>query len=213
MIINIIALVAQNGGEETCVSIELSDGVHTELQKHTILTMQYADLRIKKGELCSDKYEEIVTAAKVYAAYKKGLSLLSYTASSKKNLYYKLKSRGFEDHICEEAIKMLVSGRYLNDNDSCIREAEKCALKLWGKKRIVSHLYSKGFDTEAVSLAVDELEVDYLENCKELILRNYKRQFSAISEDESAKQKLVASLSRMGYSFSEIKAALNELIC
>ena len=133
MIIKVTALTAQNGGEETSVTVELTDGIHTEVQKHTLLTKQYAALRIKKGELAKDKYDEVVAAASICSAYKKALSLLSYTSSSKKNLYYKLKSRGFDDTVCEEAVNMLVRDRYLNDNDSCIREAEKCASKLWGK--------------------------------------------------------------------------------
>ena len=72
MIIKVTALVAQNGGEETSVSIELTDGIHSELQRYILLTNQYANLRIKKGELDKDKYEEIVSAANTCAAYKKG---------------------------------------------------------------------------------------------------------------------------------------------
>lgn len=212
MIIKVIALAAQNCAEEISVTIELTDGVHTEVQKHTLLTSQYAALGIKKGELDKDKYDEIVTATSICSAYKKGLSLLSYTASSEKNLYYKLKSRGFEDDVCQEAIKMLAQGKYLDDNSSCIREAEKCALKLWGKKRIASHLYSKGYASHDVSAAINELDVDYIENCTRLILKNYKRQLNAISDDENTKKKLVASLVRMGYSFGEIKAALSNLL-
>ena len=209
MIIKVTALVAQNGGEETSVSIELTDGIHSELQRYILLTSQYANLRIKKGEL--DK--EIVSAANTCAAYKKGMSLLSYTTSSEKNLYYKLKSRGFDDASCQEAIKMLSEARYLNDNDSCLREAEKCIFKLWGKKRIASHLCAKGYTTADVSAAFEELsDVDYLENCKQLILKNYKRQLNAISNDPNAKQRLVASLVRMGYTFSEIKAALTDIL-
>ena len=213
MKINVTALVALNGGEETCVSIELSDGIHTDLQKHVILTKQYASLRIKKGEISTERYEEIVRAANICSAYKKGLNLLGYSSSSKKNLYYKLRSRGFEDDITEEAIAMLVRDRYLDENYACTREAERCIQKLWGRKRIVSHLYSKGFSEHTVREALEELsEVDYTENCKKLLLRNHKKQLAIIGEDRAQMTKLVASLERMGYTFSEIKSAISDIL-
>ena len=60
--ITVTALVALNAGEETCAFIDVSDGIHTDSQKHTLLTSQYAELRIKKGEIDRETYEEIVSA-------------------------------------------------------------------------------------------------------------------------------------------------------
>ena len=213
MIIKVTALVALNCGEETCVCIELSDGIHTESRKHTVLTKQYALLRTKKGEISSGEYEEIARAASVAAAYKKGLVSLGYGSHSKKTLYFKLKSRGFEDDIINEAIAMLTREGYINEDSSCLREAEKCIAKLWGKKRIASHLYSKGFSESAINEAFLELgEIDYTENCRKLILRDHKRGLAAAREDKAGMSKLIAALTRMGYSFSEIKSALNDIL-
>ena len=108
---------------------------------------------------------------------------------------------------------MLSRSGYVNEDNSCVREAEKCLSKLWGKKRIVSHLYSKGFSEISIHQALDELgEIDYTENCKKLILRDHKRALSTVREDKAATSKLIAALARMGYSFSEIKSALNEAL-
>ena len=60
-----------------------------------------------------------------------------------------------------------------------------------------------------VSLYLED--IDFTENCKLLIERSYKRQFDAALEDRAALMKLVASLERMGYSFSEIKEASEEI--
>ena len=213
MIIKVTALVALNGGEETCIYVELSDTTHTEAQKHFLFTKQYAELRIRKGEIDTATYEEIVKAAKIAAAYKKGLTFLGYGSHSKKTLYYKLKSRGFEDEISNEAISMLCQSGYINEDSSCLREAERCILKLWGKKRIASHLYSKGFSEASINEAFDELgDIDYTENCKKLILRDHKQQLKAAREDKTVLTKLIASLTRMGYSFSEIKNALGDIL-
>ena len=103
---------------------------------------------------------------------------------------------------------MLSALGYLNENSDAIRETEICLSKLWGKKRIIAQLYAKGFSDDAVRSAADFLEdIDFIENCALLIKRNYMRQLNSALGDKNAMMKLVATLSRMGYSFSEIKEA------
>ena len=213
MRINITAIVALNGGEETCICIDLISGENTQSVKHTLLTTQYADLRIKKGEIDTHRYEEISNAANIAAAYKKGLVILGYGAHSKRSLQYKLKSKGFADDVSEEAISLLCRHGYINEDNSCQREAEKCIKKLWGQKRIISHLYSKGFSNDMINSALLELsDIDYTENCKTLILRDYKKRLFDSLDDKAALAKLVAALQRMGYSVSEIKNALRDIL-
>ena len=208
MRVTVTALVALNSGNEICVYAEISNGENTERKKLVLLTEQYLMLKIKKGEITSDQFDEIERASDICSAYKKGLNLLGYGACSEKNLYYKLRSRGFENDICSEAVAMLSGGGYVNENSDAQREAERCIAKLWGKKRIISHLYTKGYTDEAVRDVYDLLsDTDFVENCKKLILRDHKRQFALAKSDEKEKQKLFASLVRMGYSFSEIKEA------
>ena len=208
MRITISALVALNSGNEICVYAEISNGENTERKKLVLLTEQYSLLKIKKGEITSDQFDEIERASLICSAYKKGLNLLGYGACSEKSLYYKLKTRGFENDICSEAVAKLSQCGYINESNDARREAERCIAKLWGRKRIISHLYSKGFGDEAVKDVYDLLaETDFTENCKKLILRDHKRQLALAESDEKEKQKLFAALVRMGYSFSEIKEA------
>jgi len=213
VIINITALTAQNSGEEMTVTLELSDGLHSEKQSHTILTDKYIELNLKKGEIYKETYEQIVSFANICTAYKKALSLLSYGSCSKKNLYLKLKSRGFEGDVIDDVVEMLDKANLLRENETCIREAERALKKLWGKKRIISHLYSKGFDNEAISDALESLsEVDFEENCKILLKKDYQRRLADAREDKAATEKLVAALVRMGYSISEIRSAINSIL-
>ena len=213
MTITITALTAQNSGEEITVSLELSDGINVEKQRQTIFTDKYIELSLKKGEIDTEKYEEIVRCAYVCTAYKKALSLLSYGSCSKKNLYIKLKSRGFDESISTEVIEMLQNISFIDEDDTCTREIEKCLKKLWGKKRITSHLYSKGFQNETVNNALPMLdEVDFAINCKSLILKDYKRRLDEARSDKAAMTKLVSALVRMGYSVSEIKSALSAIL-
>ena len=177
-------------------------------QKLTLLLKQYAELNIKKGAISRLRFDEIAYAANICSAYKKGLFLLGYGACSEKNLSYKLKNKGFENDVCTEAVAMLLSEGYINEDNDSVREAQRCLTKLWGRKRIVSHLYSKGYSDDAVHCALEYLEdIDFVENCKRLISKSYKRQLASCKNDRAQKARLIAALQRMGYSFSEIKEA------
>lgn len=206
------AITAVNGGAEICVTAEIRDGDNgnnnTQKEKLSLLPRQYSELKIKKGEISRERFDEIAYAARICSAYKKGLFLLGYGACSEKSLINKLKNKGFDHEISSEAVAMLSDEGYLNETDDSVREAEKCLSKLWGRKRIISHLYSKGYSDAAIHIALEYLEdIDFTENCKRLISRTYKRQFAECGTDRAKRAKLIAALERMGYSFFEIKEA------
>ena len=200
--------MAINSGNEVCIKIKIENGENKEERDFTVLIDQYSLLRIKKGEIDRFQFDEIERASNICSAYKKGLFLLGYVACSEKKLKFKLKTHGFENDICDEAVAMLSIGGYINEHSDAEREAERCVAKLWGKKRIISHLYSKGFGDGAVKQACVMLNnVDFAENCQKLILRDHKKQFVDAQKNEKDRQKLFSKLARMGYSFSEIKEA------
>ena len=208
MTISLTELKAINGGDEVCVTIELKEGENKEIKKLFLLASQYASLRIRKGEISEERFDEIAHAADIASAYKKGLFLLGYGACSEKKLKFKLKTKGFSEGISNEAVEMLVRAGYIDEKSDAERELEKCLSKLWGKKRIIAHLYTKGFATSAIDEASKVLDtVDFVENCRKLILKDHKDQLEAAREDIALMTKLCATLQRMGYSFSEIKEA------
>ena len=208
MTISLTELKAINGGDEVCVTIELKEGENKEIKKLFLLAGQYASLRIRKGEISEERFDEIAHAADIASAYKKGLFLLGYGACSEKKLKFKLKTKGFSEGISNEAVEMLVRAGYIDEKSDAERELEKCLSKLWGKKRIIAHLYTKGFAASAIDEASKVLDtVDFVENCRKLILKDHKDQLEAAREDIALMTKLCAALQRMGYSFSEIKEA------
>ncbi len=208
MIIKISDLRPLNSGSEICVCINIKNAEYSEIRRLVILSEQYAEMKLTKGEIDAERFDEIEMASKICSAYKKGLFLLGYGASSERKLHYKLRTKGFDDDISTIAVKMLSEKGYIQEESDAMREAERCISKLWGKKRIINHLYTKGFCDDAVKKVALMLEdTDFAENCKELILKSHKAQFEAASTDQNEKNKLIASLVRMGYSFSQIREA------
>jgi SOS response regulatory protein OraA/RecX len=77
--------------------------------------------------------------------------------------------------------------------------------KLWGAKRISAHLWSKGYAQETMHGLADLLsEVDFSENCAMLI----KKHYGEVPTDADEHRRMIASLSRYGYSIGEIRKAI-----
>ena len=208
MTLTLTELKAINGGDEVCVTVEIKQGENKEIKKLFLLSGQYTSLRIRKGEISAERFDEIARAADIASAYKKGLFLLGYGACSERKLKFKLRTKGFSEDVSSEAVKMLVCAGCIDEKSDAVREAEKCLSKLWGRKRIIAHLYTKGFAASAVNEACTVLDgVDFTENCRKLIEKEHKEQLAAAKEDIALMAKLCAALQRMGYSFSEIREA------
>ena len=207
MDIRISAISGRSGGEEVEISFEISNGTHAEKRSFIISTAQYLVICPERGAADEQIFDEIKYASDVWSATKRGIFILGYGSCSEKALIAKLVSKGFDRDISAEAVQAIVAKGLLRPADDASREAEKMVRKLWGKKRIISALYEKGYSADAVRAALYSLEkngVDYEKNCKRLVREKY----SDAELDVSGQSKLYAALSRYGYSSSEIKSAI-----
>ncbi len=140
----------------------------------------------------------------VRRAFNKASELLSRRDHSEKELFTKLRQKGFAAGA-EEAIEKLRDYGYVNDERfAASYAAELRRLKHFGKRRIEQELFKKGIDREIVSGVLDSLEFDENELC-ELITRKYYRNL----DTEKGVQKTINALVRAGYGYREIKDALS----
>ena len=138
-------------------------------------------------------------------ALRSGEHLLSYGANSVQLLSQKLMRRGFARDVALCAAQKLQEMGLIDEQNDLRRELEKCLRKLWGAKRIGAHLWSRGFAADAMSELPALLEdVDFVSNCVALIGKHYV----GIPADPDERRRMVASLSRYGYSIGEIRAAI-----
>ena len=208
MIVFITSIGAINAGEEIRITFELHSDGGENVQRESVIisSRKYLVMGIDKGECSTDVYEAVSREAEVWSAVKRGVALLNYGACSEKALRIKLSAKGFDKEIAAEAVMEISSMGVMNAQRDALREAQKCVAKLWGKRRIVSELFSKGYSSEAVTSAMRELEnfgVDYIENCRKLMLKRK----TEIADEVRGKQKIFAAMSRYGYSASEINQA------
>ena len=206
MTLCLVSLSACGNGDEIAVVLESRSGENVQRERLVISSSDFADLGLRKGEITPDGYDAVLAASARHSARKRALAMLGFGRCSAKRLSEKLAAKGVDRGIARETVARLASEGYLHGNEDALRDAEKNAAKLWGRKRIAADLRAKGYETEEIRWALDTMEedgIDYAESCAERL----RRSSVGMPDDPSQRQKVVASLMRAGFSLSEIREA------
>ena len=206
--ITVRALRAQHEGAEMLVQLLLENGEHQEQKSLVITTEQYCDFNIARGPISEEVYEQLEEAAELCRALRSGESLLSYGANSVQALTRKLVGKGYSREVAAAAAERLAGYGLIDEERDMKREVEKCLRRLWGSKRISAHLWSKGYAAETMQELPELLEdIDFSQNCAALIQKHY----GTVPTDADEHRRMIASLSRYGYSIAEIREAIRLL--
>ena len=133
-------------------------------------------------------------------ALKSAFNILDYADNTEKKLREKLARKGNTTEAINFAVDYCKAHGFLNDMRYLLHISERIAnVKLYGRRRVIEELYTKGFTREDIELLTFE-DIDFAENCAERI-----RQTGARYSDP---EKLKNALLRYGYSWTDIRAAL-----
>lgn len=188
------------------ISVSVSDGDgRTEKREFLIFTEQYLELGIRKGQIIDEEiFDKLEEFSKKCRAIRKGSDLLSYSASSKVRLAHRLRSKGIDKESAENAAEHLEKMGLIDEEADVERQVTSCLKKLWGKKRIYRELCAKGYGSDIVGENISLIDEETLvQNCATLIKKKYR----VIPDESNEVKKIIASLVRYGYTFSEIKEA------
>ena len=137
------------------------------------------------------------------------LHLLSSKMYTCHEIYQRLVTKGCDEDIAEQTIKVLCNAGILDDEQYAefyIHDAASISLK--GIFRIKQDLLKKGIAASIIDRAVQNSDIDTAEQlCEYVKLRFADKVFSDRRELEKAK----AHLLRKGYSYSEINKCFNLL--
>ena len=157
-------------------------------------------------EIDDDELKDIIDKSNERRAKEKALWLISYRSHSKKELFDKLK-RSFDEISAQKAVDRMEELGLINDEEFAKLYARKLVN---GKKMSVKadefELYRKGIDKITAEQVLGELEYDPQTQIIEFITKKYKN-----ISDEKIKRRAVAALQRKGYSWDEIKQAIESL--
>ncbi len=154
-------------------------------------------------DIDEEQWQELVDAINYRKAVNKCYDLLSRRDHSVKELRKKL-LRTVDPDNADKAIEKMLDLGYLDDE----KYARTLFRHLYDNKKmslnfIKREMYMKGIDSFIIEDVLCENEVDNVANIVELINSKYAGKL----QGENGKQKVMASLARKGFSYSDIKSA------
>ncbi len=200
--------IVRRGDSTYLVSIEVSNGSGSEAVEFILLDELFLSFDIEIGAEVGEMLSEIDFYSQVTAAYSSALASFAYVPSSLKALYRKLIVKGFSKEVSREAVEIIRERGFVDEEDIAVRRAELMLEKLWGRSRILKKLFEEGFPSEIIGRVSSSLDcVDFAEKCRCVIEKKY----AAIPDERKERDKMYASLTRLGYSSADIRAAISQI--
>ena len=211
--ITIVKLEPRRMGEEVLLTIRISMGEHEQIEKLTVASKMLFEIGnigvdVLPYELTKEKYDTLEYDASIWEAVRKGLDILSYGDNTRSMLITKLRQRGFDKYISEDAAEYICSLGYIDEKRILEKYVEQLAnVKLYGRSRIKNELYKKGISREVMDDYLSDMldEIDFEENLCRLIRK--KCDYSRL-DDPKYRESLYAAMYRYGYSPGDTRAAI-----
>lgn len=161
------------------------------------------DLRIHSGmELDEDSYAQLEDASSYSLCEAHAVKLLSYQPLSKKGLEKKLIQKGRDPEHAARAVEWAEEMGLINDEAYSEMVVRHYAAKGYGAKRIENELYRHGVPKELWDDALKELP------CQDDKMDSFIRSRLKDPSDSKQVKRVTDGLFRRGYSWSDIKSAL-----
>lgn len=140
-------------------------------------------------------------------AKEKALRILEYRSHSEREMRDKLKRAGAQSDDIEHVLSFLREYRFLNDGDYAVRLAKDLKnLRKLGKNRVRAELVKKGIAPELIQNALEEIDWD----SEDILLPMVKKKLMG-NFDKKNKDKCIRYFLYKGYSFDEIKHAIEKI--
>lgn len=189
-----------------------SDKIHIFVDNEYRATVDsdfwYSEKYRNYKDISEEELTELLSAVSFRRAYNKGLDFLSRRPYGRKELIKKLCEKGHEKENAEKACDRLLELGLLNDEEYArILANDLFERKNYSIKRIEQELSFRGIDREIIGNTVSSIDND-AEN--RIILLVQKKYLNKI-KDERGRKRTIDALLRLGYSYSDIKSALNKI--
>ncbi len=159
-------------------------------------------------EIDDERLKELIELSDERRAKNKALNLIAYKDRTKKELIQRIKQDYSEESAINATTRMEELG-LIDDEKYARRMAEQWINKKHMSQRAVKYkLREKGIDRELIEEILLELEIDPKEQIQRLLETKYRNKLY----DEQSIKRTVQALQRMGYSWYDIKPAIDEYI-
>lgn len=135
------------------------------------------------------------------------INLLSRRDHGEYELKQKLSLKGYQAQEIENAVIACYEYGYINDFRYAQIQVRSHLQKGHGLRRIVQSLKQKQIDDNLIEQALNEQDIDWFEQAKEMAMKKFKGQ---TSNDPKVYAKKVRFLQYRGFDFEQIKYALSD---
>lgn len=156
--------------------------------------------------LTLEEIEEIKFESEYKRAKSRALWYLDRMDYTEKKLFEKLVKAGFDKKASAKVLSNLTEFSMVDDRRFATRYAERLMEGNISKRQALEKLYQKGVPYDLAKEVLSEQEVDAQSQLAELIAKKYVTKLSS----ENGTQKVFAALVRRGFSYSDVKSALNK---
>ena len=172
----------------------------------------WADNYIKNGtEISEDDWNELVVKINYKKALNKCYDLLSRRDHSVKELRDKL-LRTVDSKSADKAINKMLELGYLDDEKYAkILLNHLITNKKMSKTFIKNEMYKRGINSDIISNCLEDIEIDNVSSILDLLESKYLSKLSFDENYKNNKEKVIASLMRKGFSYSDVKSAFYRL--
>lgn len=168
---------------------------------------------LKKGmELDDALIDEILLSEEEISVYNYGISVLSRYFKSEYELRLKMKNKGFNPQLIDNAISILKEHKYLDDERYCeMFINDKINISKHGVRKIKEALYYKGIDKEIIEEKIKSISA---ESEEERALLLGEKKLLNIKENDNRKKmaKLSNYLLGKGFEYETVNRALRKLL-
>lgn len=168
----------------------------------------WADNYIKNGtEISEYDWNELVVKINYKKALNKCYDLLSRRDHSVKELRDKL-LRTVDSKSADKAINKMLELGYLDDEKYAkILLNHLITNKKMSKTFIKNEMYKRGINSDIISNCLEDIEIDNVSSILDLLESKYLSKLSFDENYKNNKEKVIASLMRKGFSYSDVKSA------
>ena len=180
--------------------VRFDDGTYINLDKTF-----FESLSLKAGDQISDeKANELEDLSDMKRCKNRAFYYLSNSSMSEKNLRAKLLKSGFAPRCVEKVVERCKQLLYIDDHSFAQRVKEKCDQNNFSNRATADKLIISGISGEKVKEICLYDSFSEQEKIKHLLKTKYEKKLSTKEEI----QKVIASLQRKGFLFSDINSVL-----
>lgn len=157
-------------------------------------------------------YEKMLAENEKKIARQKALKILSMASKTKKEIYQKLKQRGFSEESIKYAMDFIEENNFINEEDIATMLVDgSYSKKKYSKRTITSKLRQKGISSDVINRATQDMD-DEEEYQNALYFA--KKKMKSIKETDKYKirNKLGSALSYRGFDYDIINKVTQELL-